>query len=78
MTKGMNSKFNVVGHTVNIASRMSTHGQPGSCQMCEECGKILIECGGFDLKKNEDVILKSLEETRFVTYTLIGKKEQGR
>ena len=62
--------YDLWGNTVNIASRMESHGLPGKIQVTIDTYKRL--CDEFILEKRGEILVKG--KGKMVTYLLIGKK----
>lgn len=63
--------YDLWGDTVNIASRMESHGMPGRIQLCAETSKILQL--DYEIEERGIIQLKGKGEMR--THWLIGKRK---
>lgn len=63
--------YDLWGDTVNIASRMESHGMPGRIQLCSKVSKILQP--DYEIEERGLVQLKGKGE--MYTYWLVGKKD---
>ena len=63
--------YDLWGDTVNIASRMESHGAPGKIQISEQAAEALREC--FQIEERGTIHLKGRGEQR--TFWLLGRKQ---
>jgi class 3 adenylate cyclase len=64
--------YDVWGNTVNMASRMESHGVPGQIQVEENTYSILKN--DYDFEKRGEIIIKGIGPMK--TYLLLGAKEK--